>query len=59
MGLINYFKEVRSELRHVTWPSTRQTAVFTVIVIILAIGTAYFLGVFDFIFTRLLDILVF
>ncbi len=50
-----YFKETKGELKHVIWPTRSQTFYYTVIVIVLSVVLAYFLGVFDFIFGRLLE----
>ncbi len=47
-----YFKEIKAELKHVVWPSKNQTIFYTVIVIALSVLVAYFLGVFDFIFSQ-------
>lgn len=58
MGLIDYLKETRGELAHVSWPTQKQTAFFTIVVILLSVATAAFLGFFDFIFTKLLDIFI-
>jgi len=58
MRLFNYIKDVKGELKHVSWPTRRQAAYFTILVIALSLFTAYFLGLFDFIFTKLLDIFV-
>lgn len=55
MNVINYLKEVRGEMKHVSWPTTRQVGYFTALVIALSIAVAYYLGLFDFIFTTLLD----
>ncbi|HEU0085623.1 MAG TPA: preprotein translocase subunit SecE [Candidatus Paceibacterota bacterium] len=52
-----YFKEIKGELRHVVWPGKMQTVHYTVIVIVLSILVAYFLGLFDFIFLRALELL--
>ncbi len=53
MSKINeYFKEIKLELKHVVWPTRNQTIFYTLIVIILSILVAYFLGVFDFIFSQ-------
>lgn len=49
--ITEYFKDTRSELRHVIWPSKKQTIYFTLIVIVLSLLVAYFLGLFDFIFS--------
>ena len=46
-----YLKDTKTELKHVIWPNRRQTFYFTLIVIILSVAIAYYLGVFDFIFS--------
>lgn len=50
--ITEYLKETRSELRHVIWPSRRQTVFYTLIVIVLSVAIAYFLGLFDFLFSK-------
>ena len=51
MSFIQYLKDPRSELRHVAWPTRMQTILYTVIVVLLSIFVALYLGLFDFIFT--------
>lgn len=46
--LITYLKESRAELMKVAWPSRKQTRDSTIIVIIVSIGVAIFLGVLDY-----------
>lgn len=53
--ITEYIKETRGELKHVIWPSRSQTFHYTLVVIALSVILAYFLGVFDFIFSRGLD----
>ena len=53
--LIQYIKDTRGELKHVSWPTTRQTTVFTILVITISLIVAALLGVFDFIFTGILN----
>ncbi len=53
--ITEYLKETKTELKHVIWPSRQQTMFFTIIVIVLSVVTAYFLGLFDFIFSRGLE----
>ncbi len=55
MKIIDYIKETKVELKHVSWPTRRQTVIFTIIVILISISVAFFLGFFDFIFTKLLE----
>ncbi|PIR87424.1 MAG: preprotein translocase subunit SecE [Candidatus Harrisonbacteria bacterium CG10_big_fil_rev_8_21_14_0_10_49_15] len=55
----NYFIGARKEFKAITWPSTAETRQLTTIVIALAVAFAFFLGVFDYLFTYLLEQLVF
>lgn len=50
--IVEYFKETKVELKHVIWPNRRQTIYYTLIVVVLSILVAYFLGIFDFIFLQ-------
>ncbi|HAS80701.1 MAG: Preprotein translocase, SecE subunit [Candidatus Nomurabacteria bacterium GW2011_GWE1_32_28] len=50
--ITEYIKETKAELKHVIWPSKEQTIFFTIIVVVLSVLIAYFLGVFDFIFLQ-------
>ena len=52
---INYIKDTRGELKHVSWPTRRQSITFTIVVIIISILVAIFLGFFDFIFSLILQ----
>ena len=58
MKIIEYFKETKTELKHVIWPSRRQTFYYTLIVIILSVIVGYYLGIFDFIFSVFLESVV-
>ncbi len=51
MSLLQYIKDTRGELRHVAWPTRTQTIAYTVIVILLSLFFAAYLGFFDYIFT--------
>jgi len=55
MKLFDYLRDVKGEIRHVNFPSRGQTISVTTLVIILSLLTAYFLGAFDFLFTKLID----
>lgn len=58
MSLIDYLRETKGELKHVSWPSQRQTVVFTLVVILISVVVAYFLGFFDFLFRAGLEKLI-
>lgn len=59
MRLINYFKDTRSEMNHVSWPTREQTINFTVVVMVFAIFIGVLLGVFDFAFSFILKSFIF
>ena len=52
MGLGQYLKETRSELRHVAWPTRTQTIVFAALVIAISLAVAAYLGFLDFVFSK-------
>ena len=55
---INYIKDTRSELKHVSWPTKKQSIWFTIVVVVVSLLTAFFLGFIDFIFSLGLDELI-
>lgn len=52
---INYIKDTRGELIHVSWPTRSQAIVFTAIVILISIITAVYLGLFDYVLSLVLQ----
>ncbi|MCE9541127.1 preprotein translocase subunit SecE [Candidatus Kaiserbacteria bacterium] len=50
-GIVQYLKDTQGELRHVAWPTRLQTIVYTVLVALISVGIALYLGLFDYIFT--------
>ncbi len=55
---LQFFKEVRVELKKVTWPNRKQTAGSTVVVIILVFIIASFLGLVDFGLSKLVQVVL-
>ncbi|MDA8611437.1 preprotein translocase subunit SecE [Candidatus Pacebacteria bacterium] len=55
MGIINYIRETKGEMKHISWPTRRQTTVFTIIIVIVSLFIAAYLGLFDWIFTGILE----
>ena len=53
-----WWNETVGELRKVTWPTKEEALKMTKIVTIVVIATAVFLGVVDFIFSRLVGLLL-
>lgn len=58
MKITEYIKDTRAEMSHVTWPTRKQAISYAVVVVIVSIATALFLGLFDYIFSRLLTLFV-
>jgi preprotein translocase SecE subunit len=50
MKPVEYLKEVKNEMTHVTFPSNKKTILYTVLVIIFSLAVAAALGFFDFLF---------
>jgi len=51
MKIVEYIKETKSEMKHVSWPTRRQAMAFTAIVIAISVFVAILLGLFDYLFT--------
>ena len=45
---IGYLKEVRAEMKNITWPTRRQTVFYTITVLAISVLVAYYLGLLDF-----------
>ncbi len=52
--MFNYFKEVRGEMKHVSWPTQRQALVYTIVVILVSLITALYLGLWDYAFSLII-----
>ena len=52
-GLAN---EVASELKKVTWPTAKEVRTATIVVIVMAIISALILGIFDFVWSNLTEL---
>ena len=50
-----YLKDTRAELNHVAWPTRTQTIVFTSLVVAVSIFISAYLGIFDYLFTSILE----
>jgi preprotein translocase subunit SecE len=56
---LNYLRDTRGELKHVSWPTQQQTILYTILVIVLSILTGIYLGLLDYLFTEALNLFVF
>lgn len=53
--LVQYLKDTRGELQHVSWPTRRQALAYTALVILISVFTSLYLGFFDRLFTLALE----
>lgn len=49
---MKFLKQVQAEMLKVIWPKKDTTAMYTVAVILVSLFIAYYLNIFDFIFTN-------
>jgi len=55
---LEFLREVKVELKKVTWPTRKQTTGTTIVVIIFVFVVAVFLGVFDYSLSKLVQIVL-
>ncbi len=56
--ITEYFKNTKTELKHVIWPSRNQVFFYTLMVIVASVLVAYYIGFFDGVFSRGLEKLI-
>lgn len=57
-GITQFLTEVRSELRKVVWPTRREAAKLTGMVVAISVAIGVLLGIIDFAFAELFRVLV-
>ena len=55
---VRYFKEVRSEMSKVVWPSREQATNLTLVVLAVMVAMGLFLGVLDLLFGEMVQLLI-
>lgn len=58
MNVSRFFKSIYQEFKHIVWPNQAQTIGYTVAVVILTVVIAYYLGLFDWVFSMGLEVLL-
>ena len=56
--IISFFQESKQELKRVEWPSRKQTVRLTIVVILISLIAAAFLGVLDLGFAQILKLFI-
>lgn len=57
-AIVRYIKETRAELRKVTWPTRQEAINLTAIVVAVTTAMAAFLGVVDYLFSKLFGLII-
>ena len=55
MSFFKYLKESAAEVKHISWPTSRQAGIYTVLVILISVFAAAYIGLFDKLFTGIVD----
>ena len=55
---VKYFREARAELNKVSWPTRKDTVMYSTIVLVLSLATAVLTGVLDLGLTKGLELLI-
>ncbi|MCX7928395.1 MAG: preprotein translocase subunit SecE [Patescibacteria group bacterium] len=58
MKLINYFHEVKTELKNVTWPNKENVVKLTITILIFSAIVGLYVGLLDLGLTKLLEMLI-
>ena len=57
-GLVSLFRDLKGEIRKVSWPTPRQAANMTAVIVALSAALGLFLGAVDFTFQELFRLLL-
>lgn len=52
-SIVNYFSDVKSELKKVSWPNRQEIVTSTIVVVVVVVVFTLFIGIVDEIFIRL------
>ncbi|PIY94291.1 MAG: preprotein translocase subunit SecE [Candidatus Levybacteria bacterium CG_4_9_14_3_um_filter_35_16] len=55
---VTFLKEVRDELKKVVWPTRDEVIRLTALVIIISLAVGFFLGGLDYVFTKLMALVI-
>ena len=58
MAIKQYINETMAEMKHVTWPTRRQTVIYSILVIAVSIAVSAYLGLLDSVFAAGLALLI-
>jgi len=53
--LVQYIRDSKNEVKKVTWPTKKEVKQHTILVIVISLAVAFFLGLADFILTKVIE----
>ena len=53
-----FLQESKQELNRVEWPTREETTKLTIVVILISLGVAAYLGALDYVFTKALELFI-
>jgi preprotein translocase subunit SecE len=56
--LLTYLRDTRGEIKHVSWPTQKQIIIYTILVIVVSLVTAIYLGLLDFLYQKGLSMIL-
>ena len=56
--VIKYFKATMMELKQVSWPTPKQSIIYTALVIFISAIVALYVGAFDYVFSQIISALI-
>jgi preprotein translocase subunit SecE len=51
MNILNFLRDVKGEMKHMNWPTKKVTMTYTILVVVVSIFVAAYVGVFDHFFS--------
>ena len=54
----NYIKATAAEMQQVKWPTRPQAAFYSLLVVLISLVTALYVGAFDYVFSQLISFVV-
>lgn len=58
MAIYQYIKETAAEMKHVTWPTKKQTIIYSVLVVAVSVFVSAYLGILDSVFASGIRLLI-
>jgi preprotein translocase subunit SecE len=55
MNIFDYIRDTKGEMKHVSWPTKKQTITYTILIVVVSVAVAAYLGLFDEIFSNIVN----